>query len=86
VIEPEVGTIYDFAIQKSSEVEIMRLSDIIIPKSEDKVSNPRTEKLVNAYKFERTQQEITEVELNRTKIVMIDENGNMKRVPILSEH
>ncbi|WP_260261923.1 hypothetical protein [Vibrio intestinalis] len=64
----------------------MRLSDIIIPKSEDKVSNPRTEKLVNAYKFERTQQEITEVELNRTKIVMIDENGNMKRVPILSEH
>ncbi|MDA0148385.1 hypothetical protein [Vibrio sp. LaRot3] len=64
----------------------MRHSDIIIPKSEDKVSNLRTEKLGDAYKFERTQQEITEVELNRTKIVMIDENGNMKRVPILSEH
>ncbi|MBA5763962.1 hypothetical protein H2O73_16480 [Vibrio sp. 404] len=64
----------------------MRRSDIIIPKLEDSSIPSCTRKLVKAYKFERTQQEITEVELNRAKIVMIDENGNMKRIPILAEH
>ncbi|HAS61415.1 MAG TPA: hypothetical protein DCS35_01890 [Vibrio sp.] len=64
----------------------MRRSDIIIPKLEHASIPSRSKKLVKAYKFERTQQEITEVELNRAKIVMIDENGNMKRIPILAEH
>ncbi|MGF1908494.1 hypothetical protein L4C38_03515 [Vibrio kasasachensis] len=64
----------------------MRQSEIIIPKSEDPSISSRSRKLVKAYRFERTQQEITEVELNRAKIVMIDENGNMKRIPILAEH
>ena len=64
----------------------MRTSDIIVPKQEQTVVPSRADKLVKAYRSERTQQEITEVELNRTKIVMIDENGNMKKVPLLAEH
>ncbi len=44
------------------------------------------EKLKAAYVTARTQLEITEVELNRSKIMMIDENGKMTKVSILSEH
>ncbi|WP_159652748.1 hypothetical protein [Vibrio atypicus] len=65
----------------------MRTSDIILSqKEESNVVPKRVEKFIDAYRKEKTHQEITEVELNRTKIVMIDENGNIKRVPILSEH
>lgn len=64
----------------------MRSSDIIVPKPEQLSEDMRSNKLIKAYIFERTQQEITEVELNRAKIVMIDANGNMKRVPLLAEH
>ncbi|WP_428813829.1 hypothetical protein [Vibrio makurazakiensis] len=44
------------------------------------------ERIRNAYVKERKQLEIVEIELNRSKIVMIDEQGRKKRVPILSEH
>jgi len=64
----------------------MRTSQIIIPEVESDEQIHRAPKLVDAYRKERTQQEMTEVELNRSKIVMIDENGNIKKVPILSEH
>ncbi|EGU47779.1 hypothetical protein VII00023_20337 [Vibrio ichthyoenteri ATCC 700023] len=64
----------------------MRNSDIILPKVEAISDETRSKKLLKAYIFERTLQEITEVELNRAKIVIIDENGNMKRVPLLAEH
>ncbi|KII75928.1 hypothetical protein [Vibrio renipiscarius] len=64
----------------------MRSSDIIVPKAEESSTDVRSQKLVKAYLFERTQQEITEVELNRAKIVMLDQNGNMKRIPLLAEH
>ncbi|EGA70647.1 hypothetical protein VISI1226_16088 [Vibrio sinaloensis DSM 21326] len=64
----------------------MRTSDIIVPKEEDNAIPSRVHKIVSAYRSERTRQEVTEVELNRTKIVMIDEHGNIKKVPILSEH
>ncbi|MGR5067675.1 MULTISPECIES: hypothetical protein [Vibrio] len=43
-------------------------------------------KLKAAYVTARTQLEIIEVELNRSKIMMIDENGKMTKVSILSEH
>ncbi|EEX93989.1 hypothetical protein VIOR3934_08741 [Vibrio orientalis CIP 102891 = ATCC 33934] len=63
----------------------MRTSQIVIP--QPKVApEGKSSKLVSAYKKERTQQEITEVELNRGKIVMIDENGEFKSIPILAEH
>ncbi|OLQ84848.1 hypothetical protein BIY21_04800 [Vibrio ponticus] len=64
----------------------MRNSAIVIPKQEKTKVQSKCRKLVKAYKFERSQQEITEVELNRAKIVMVDENGNMRRIPILAEH
>ncbi|OAJ95842.1 hypothetical protein [Vibrio bivalvicida] len=64
----------------------MRTSQIIIPVVESDEQIHRSKKLLDAYRKERAQQEITEVELNRSKIVMIDENGNIKKVPILSEH
>ncbi|KOO15827.1 hypothetical protein AKJ18_06670 [Vibrio xuii] len=63
----------------------MRTSQIVIPQPKD-APEGRASKLVSAYKKERTQQEITEVELNRSNIVMIDENGDFKSVPILAEH
>ncbi|WP_299694746.1 hypothetical protein [uncultured Vibrio sp.] len=43
-------------------------------------------KLREAYVKERTYLEIVEIELNRSKIMMVDEQGRKKRVPILSEH
>lgn len=64
----------------------MRTSDIIVPKEKPEPTPQRTSKIISAYRDEQKKQEITEVELNRSKIVMIDENGNMKKVAILSEH
>lgn len=52
----------------------------------EQVTSSLAEKLKTAYVNARNQLEITEVELNRSKIMMIDENGNMRKVPILSEH
>ncbi|KDN29310.1 hypothetical protein VFDL14_14085 [Vibrio fortis] len=44
------------------------------------------DKLRTAYVKERTNLEVVEIELNRSKIMMIDEQGRKRRVPILSEH
>ncbi|MBR9786561.1 MAG: hypothetical protein GYB40_01345 [Vibrionaceae bacterium] len=52
----------------------------------EQVTSSLAEKLKTAYINARNQFEITEVELNRSKIMMIDEDGNMRKVPILSEH
>ncbi|GAD78033.1 hypothetical protein [Vibrio azureus] len=43
-------------------------------------------RLKAAYIKEREQLELIEVELNRSKVVIIDESGQMTRVSILSEH
>ncbi|MEZ8824765.1 hypothetical protein [Vibrio sp. 10N.261.55.A7] len=43
-------------------------------------------KLRKAYQSEKNQLEVTEVELNRSRIFMIDKNGNMRIVPLMSEH
>ncbi len=52
----------------------------------EQITSSLAEKLKTAYIEARNQLEITEVELNRSKIMMIDEDGNMRKVPILSEH
>ncbi|OED59861.1 hypothetical protein A165_23090 [Vibrio tasmaniensis ZS-17] len=49
-------------------------------------SSTEQSKLREAYVKERTYLEVVEIELNRSKIIMIDEQGRKKRVPILSEH
>ncbi len=64
----------------------MITSTIIMPKAEVKAKTEEETRLVVAYKNERSQQELTEVELNRAKIVVMDENGNLKRIPIIPEH
>ena len=63
----------------------MRISQIIMPKAETEPDG-KANKLVKAYIQERTVQEVTEVELNRSKIMMMDESGKMKLVPIIKEH
>lgn len=52
----------------------------------EQVTSSLAEKLKTAYINARNQLEITEVELNRSKIMMIDEDGNLRKIPILSEH
>ncbi|MCF7480810.1 hypothetical protein L3V31_03520 [Vibrio sp. J1-1] len=52
----------------------------------EQVTSSLAEKLKTAYINARNQLEMTEVELNRSKIMMIDEDGNLRKVPILSEH
>lgn len=74
----------------------MITSDIVLPKqqqtmtTEEQVPRQPTSKeqprLVVGYRHERSRQEYAEVELNRTKIVMIDEHGNLKRVSLIPEH
>ncbi|NOH81058.1 hypothetical protein F0231_15035 [Vibrio sp. RE86] len=63
----------------------MRTSQIIMPKAENSADG-KASKLVKAYMQERTLQEVTEVELNRSKIMVMDESGKMKLVPIIKEH
>ncbi|MCK6263868.1 hypothetical protein KP803_11370 [Vibrio sp. ZSDE26] len=43
-------------------------------------------KLGTAYRSERHKLEVTEIELNRSRIFMMDKNGNMKVVPLMSSH
>ncbi|MFY2507142.1 hypothetical protein ACN3E9_02255 [Vibrio pectenicida] len=64
----------------------MRVSSIVVPKVEKAELSPQTSKIVEAYRKERRCQELTEVELNRRKIIMIDEYGNIKKPSILFEH
>ncbi|EGR0721550.1 hypothetical protein QPB21_000308 [Vibrio alginolyticus] len=52
----------------------------------EQVTRSVAEKLKTAYINSREQLEIIEVELNRSKIMMVDQDGNLTRVPILSEH
>ncbi|WP_353499352.1 hypothetical protein [Vibrio chaetopteri] len=52
--------------------------------STDKLS-PK-QRLKGAYICERSKQEVVEVELNRSKVVMIDQDGKLIKVPFLSEH
>ncbi|CAH6785028.1 conserved hypothetical protein [Vibrio chagasii] len=66
----------------------MNQQQLEIEDSGDKVTESSAEqnKLRDAYVKERTYLEVVEIELNRSKIIMIDEQGRKKRVPILSEH
>jgi hypothetical protein len=57
-------------------------NNIVIPT--DKPS-PK-QRLKGAYICERSKLEVVEVELNRSKVVMIDQDGKFIKVPFLSEH
>ncbi|HAT8543629.1 hypothetical protein NX014_10395 [Vibrio vulnificus] len=48
---------------------------------------PKTSfKLKSAYIDERVKLETIEVELNRSKIVVVDENGKLTKFTLISEH
>ncbi|EEY37294.1 hypothetical protein FXE51_07230 [Vibrio mimicus] len=65
----------------------MRNSEILVPPTLIEIEpDEAATKLREAYVNARQQLELTEIELNRAKIVMIDENGKMIRLPLLTEH
>ncbi|SDG98933.1 hypothetical protein SAMN04488136_1063 [Vibrio xiamenensis] len=64
----------------------MQNSHIILPPPEQETGDLRSAKLRKAYQSERKMLEIIEVELNRSRIYMLDIDGNIKRVPLISEH
>lgn len=42
--------------------------------------------LKTAYLQEKRKLEVIEIELNRSKIVVMDQNGNRIRIPLIKEH
>lgn len=54
--------------------------------SSDQNAKDACQKLKYAYIDERVRLEIVEVELNRTKIVMVDEKGRMRKISLIPEH
>ncbi|CAM3539675.1 hypothetical protein [Vibrio cholerae] len=65
----------------------MRNSEILVPTPPQQTELDAVAiKLREAYIKERKQLELTEIELNRARIIMIDENGKMIRLPLLTEH
>jgi hypothetical protein len=65
----------------------MQRSEIVVPKTKDApVERHHSVKLREAYINEREKLEMTEFELNRAKIVMIDSNGKIIRISLLLEH
>ncbi|WP_188006308.1 hypothetical protein [Vibrio cholerae] len=65
----------------------MRNSEILVPTPPLQTELDAVAiKLREAYIKERQQLELTEIELNRARIIMIDENGKMIRLLLLTEH
>ncbi|EGR1309469.1 hypothetical protein [Vibrio cholerae] len=65
----------------------MRNSEILVPTPPLQTELDAVAiKLREAYIKERQQLELTEIELNHARIIMIDENGKMIRLPLLTEH
>ncbi|MCL9779869.1 hypothetical protein M9194_00285 [Vibrio sp. S4M6] len=65
----------------------MKTSQIIVAKNEaDEPKQDETSKVATAYLHERNQLEYTEVELSRAKVIVLDEEGNVSRLPIFLDH
>ncbi len=65
----------------------MLLSEIVIPQNDiDDQDRVRKTKLRSAYQNERYRLEVIEVELNRSKVVIMDDRGKIRYIPIISEH
>ncbi len=64
----------------------MQLSQIVIPTPSDDNRDPRRARLSVAYQIERKRLEVVDVELNRARIFMLDHEGNIKQVALISEH
>ncbi|EEX39675.1 hypothetical protein [Vibrio furnissii] len=65
----------------------MQSSEIVVPQLDEQSAKPDLRpKLRQAYISERQRLELVEIELNRSKVVMIDENGRIVRFSPTSEH
>jgi len=65
----------------------MLLSEIVIPQNDiDEQDSTRKIKLRSAYQNERDRLEVIEVELNRSKVVIMDDRGKIRYIPIIAEH
>ncbi|MCD6731932.1 hypothetical protein [Vibrio cholerae] len=65
----------------------MRNSEILVPPPPLQTELEAGEiKRQEAYIKERQQLELTKIELTRARIIRIDENGKMIRLPLLTEH
>ncbi|WGV98238.1 hypothetical protein QF117_05115 [Vibrio sp. YMD68] len=68
------------SIEEAPNIDELQLNDSV------EGSQALSYKLRDAYRSERERLEVTEVELNRSRIFMVDKNGNMRIVPLMSEH
>ncbi|EJE8556129.1 TPA: hypothetical protein ACGUVZ_001675 [Vibrio vulnificus] len=63
-----------------------QLDEQIFDEQEPKECPKTSFKLKSAYIDERVKLETIEVELNRSKIVVVDENGKLTKFTLISEH
>lgn len=68
------------------EMDSGTVNEQVEPLSDNVEEVSMVKRLKAAYIKEREQLEFIEVELNRSKVVIIDEGGQMTRVSIISEH
>lgn len=77
----------------------MQPSEIIVPPSEESAPSAKAQpvpieqrvdskraKLGQAYIRERQKQELTDIELHRSKVIVMDENGRILRMSLTTEH
>lgn len=77
----------------------MQPSEIIVPPSEESAPSTKAQpvpieqrvdsqraKLGQAYIRERHKQELTNIELHRSKVIVMDENGRILRMSLSPEH
>jgi hypothetical protein len=74
------------SIAKQSRMTYVNTTLENAEKSSDQNAKDVCQKLKYAYIDERVRLEIVEVELNRTKIVMVDEKGRMRKISLIPEH
>jgi len=66
---------------------IMQPSEIVLPPLNTvPAEDPLNKKLRQAYLRERKSLEHIEIELNRSKIVVVDQNGRILRLAVTVEH
>ncbi|SJN59817.1 hypothetical protein VR7878_03714 [Vibrio ruber DSM 16370] len=61
-------------------------SEIIVPVSEELLENPRQDKLRTGYIAARKLCGFTDIELNRSRIVVLDEYGHIVKCTFVVEH
>lgn len=61
-------------------------SEIIVPIFEEPLENPRQDKLRTGYITARKSCSFTDIELNRSRIFVLDEHGHIVKCTFVVEH